>query len=81
MNQKNSLGLNFCFKEEDNPIGLFKEWFNEAIKSEINEKKYSRVNVLELKKKIIGYIFQRKIYDESYCIVTNRTWYSCYGLW
>ena len=37
MNQKNSLGLNFCFKEEDNPIGLFKEWFNEAIKSEIND--------------------------------------------
>ena len=37
MNQKNSLGLNFCFKEEDNPIALFKEWFNEAIKSEIND--------------------------------------------
>jgi len=37
MNQKNSLGLNLCFKEEDNPINLFKEWFNEAIKSEIND--------------------------------------------
>ena len=37
MNQKNSFGLDFCFKEEDNPIGLFKEWFNEAIKSEIND--------------------------------------------
>ena len=30
MNQKNSLGLNICFKDEDNPINLFKEWFNEA---------------------------------------------------
>tara|TARA_B100001029_G_C14942781_1_gene384170 strand:- start:255 stop:878 length:624 start_codon:yes stop_codon:yes gene_type:complete len=37
MNQKNSLGLNLCFKDEDNPISLFKEWFNEAIKSEIND--------------------------------------------
>ena len=37
MNQKNSLGLNLCFKDEDNAISLFKEWFNEAIKSEIND--------------------------------------------
>ena len=37
MNEKNSLGLNLCFKEEDNPISLFKEWFNEAKKSEIND--------------------------------------------
>ena len=37
MNQKNSLGLNICFKDEDNPIILFKEWFEEAKKSEIND--------------------------------------------
>ena len=37
MNQKNTLGLNLCFKDEDNPIELFKEWFSEAIKSEIND--------------------------------------------
>ena len=37
MNQKNSLNLNICFKDEDNPINLFKEWFNEAKKSEIND--------------------------------------------
>tara|TARA_Y100000590_G_scaffold329530_1_gene374239 strand:- start:14 stop:637 length:624 start_codon:yes stop_codon:yes gene_type:complete len=37
MNQKNSLNLNICFKDEDNPIVLFKEWFNEAKKSEIND--------------------------------------------
>ena len=37
MNQKNSLGLNKCFKDEDNPIMLFKEWFDEANKSEIND--------------------------------------------
>ena len=35
MNQKNSLGLNLCFKEEENPIVLFREWFEEAKKYEI----------------------------------------------
>ena len=43
-------------------------WSLGLIKSEIIEKKYSMVTVLELKKKIIGYIFQRKIYDENHII-------------
>ena len=43
-------------------------WSLDLIKSEIIEKKYSRVTVLELKKKIVGYIFQRKIYDENHII-------------
>ena len=37
MNQKNSLGLNICFGDTDKPIELFKEWFEEAKKSEIND--------------------------------------------
>ena len=37
MNQKNSLGIDLCFKDLDNPIDLFEEWFNEAKKSEIND--------------------------------------------
>ena len=37
MNQKNSLNLNICFKDEDNPINLFRKWFNVAKKSEIND--------------------------------------------
>ena len=37
MNQKNLLNLNICFKDEDNPINLFRDWFNEAKKSEIND--------------------------------------------
>ena len=37
MNQKNTLGINFCFGEYENPIDLFKEWFDEAKKSEIND--------------------------------------------
>ena len=37
MNQKNSLGLNKSFKDEDNPFLLFKIWFEEAKKSELND--------------------------------------------
>ena len=37
MNQKNSLGLDNCFKDQADPIILFKEWFNEAKKTEIND--------------------------------------------
>ena len=37
MNQKNSLGLNNCFLELEDPIQLFKSWFDEAKKSEPND--------------------------------------------
>ena len=37
MNQKNSLGLNKCFKDLENPIDLFKDWYELAKKSEPND--------------------------------------------
>ena len=37
MNQKNSLGLNKCFLDLDNPIELFQVWMGEAEKSEPND--------------------------------------------
>ncbi len=37
MNQKNSLGLNKCFLDLDNPFELFDKWFVEAKKKEIND--------------------------------------------
>ncbi len=37
MNQKNSLGVDKCFKDIADPIKLFEEWFNDAKKSEIND--------------------------------------------
>ena len=37
MNQKNSLGIDLSFKDLDNPIDLFVDWFNEAKKTEIND--------------------------------------------
>ena len=37
MNQKNSLGLNNCFLDLEDPIHLFKVWMEEAKKSEPND--------------------------------------------
>jgi len=37
MNQKNSLGLNNCFLDLEDPIELFKVWMDEAKKSEPND--------------------------------------------
>ena len=36
-NGKNSLGLDVCFEDLDNPIDLFKKWFSKAKESEIND--------------------------------------------
>ena len=37
MNQKNSLGLNNCFLDLNDPMELFKIWMNDAKKTEIND--------------------------------------------
>ena len=37
MNQKNSLGLDSCFMDLDDPLELFKIWMSEAEKNEIND--------------------------------------------
>ena len=37
MNEKNSLGLNKCFLDLDDPFSLFEKWFDEAKKKEIND--------------------------------------------
>ena len=37
MNQKNSLGLNYCFLDLNDPIDLFKHWMEEAKISEPND--------------------------------------------
>ena len=36
-NGKNSLGIDSCFEDLDNPMELFKKWFAKAEKTEIND--------------------------------------------
>ena len=37
MNQKNSLGLNKCFLDLDDPFKLFEKWYDEAKRKEVND--------------------------------------------
>ena len=72
MNQKNSLNLNICFKDEDNPINLFKEWFNEAKKSEINDPNAVALGTIDYK----GYPSVRMVLlndynDDGFVFYTN----------
>ena len=48
---------------------VFKDhWSLKSIKSELNNLKYSKISVLEVERKIIGYIFQRIIDDQNHII-------------
>jgi len=72
MNQKNSLNLNICFKDEDNPINLFREWFNEAKKSEINDPNALALGTVDNK----GYpsvriVLLKDYNDEGFVFYTN----------
>ena len=72
MNQKNSLNLNICFKDEDNPINLFREWFNEAKKSEINDPNAVALGTIDYK----GYPSVRMVLlkdynDDGFVFYTN----------
>ena len=72
MNQKNSFNLNICFKDEDNPINLFREWFNEAKKSEINDPNAVALGTVDYK----GYPSVRMVLlkdynDDGFVFYTN----------
>ena len=48
---------------------IFKDhWSLKSIKSEFNNSKYSKISVLEVERKIIGYIFQRIIDNQKHII-------------
>ena len=91
MNQKNSLGLNLCFKDEDNPILLFKDWFDEAKKSEnndpnaaalgtINKNSYPTVRIVLLKDfNNDGFVFYTNLNsDKSKAIIDSPKISMCF---
>src|SRR6056300_1168177 len=43
MNEKNSLGLDKCFLETNEPFELFDKWYEPAIKKEINSQKGNEI--------------------------------------
>ena len=72
MNQKNSLNLNFCFKDENNPINLFREWFNEAKKSEINDPNAVALGTFDLKSyPSVRMVLLKDYNDDGFVFYTN----------
>ena len=47
-NGKNSLGLDVCCEDLENPIDLFKKWFSKAKDTEINDPNAVAVATLSL---------------------------------
>ena len=72
MNQKNSLNLNICFKDEDNPINLFTEWFNDAKKSEINDPNAVALGTVDYKGyPLVRMVLLKDYNDDGFVFYTN----------
>ena len=72
MNQKNSLGLNSCFLDLDNPIDLFNKWLSEAEKTEINDPNaFSLATSIKGGKPNVRMILLKGASDKGFVFFTN----------
>ena len=56
MNEKNSFGLNYCFKDLENPLDLFSNWFKQG-RSTKASKLYPLPSRLRTEMEIVVMIF------------------------
>ena len=71
-NGKNSLGLDICFDELDNPIELFKKWFIEAEKAEINDPNAVAVATAdESNQPTVRMVLLKGLSDKGFVFYTN----------
>ena len=71
-NGKNSLGLDRCFEDLDNPIDLFKNWFSEAEKSEINDPNAVAVATADKKNQPnVRMVLLKGLSDKGFVFYTN----------
>ena len=71
-NGKNSLGLDRCFGDLDNPIDLFKNWFSEAEKSEINDPNAVAVATADKKNQPnVRMVLLKGLSDKGFVFYTN----------
>ena len=72
MNEKNSLGLDKCFLDLDNPFELFKIWMEKAIKSEINDPNaLSLATTDKSRKPSVRMILLKGINEKGFIFYTN----------
>ena len=72
MNQKNSLGLNSCFRDLNNPLELFKIWMSEAEKKEINDANaFSLATTSNTKESSVRMVLLKGLSSKGFVFYTN----------
>ena len=71
-NGKNSLGLDLCFEDLDNPIDLFKNWFKKAEETEINDPNAVALGTADQKNQpSIRMVLLKGLSDKGFVFYTN----------
>jgi len=71
-NGKNSLGLDLCFEDIDNPIDLFKNWFKKAEETEINDPNAVALGTADKKNQpSVRMVLLKGLSDRGFVFYTN----------
>ena len=71
-NKKNSIGLDGSFEDLDNPIDLFKKWFDKAKKLEINDPNAVALATADIHKKpSVRMVLLKGLSNEGFVFYTN----------
>ena len=71
-NGKNSLGLDLCFEDQENPIDLFKNWFKRAEETEINDPNAVALGTADRKNKpSVRMVLLKGLSDKGFVFYTN----------
>ncbi len=71
-NGKNSLGLDVCFQDLENPIDLFKNWFSDAKKKEINDPNAVAVATSDIKNQPnVRMVLLKGLSEKGFVFYTN----------
>ena len=71
-NGKNSLGLDLCFEDLDNPIDLFKNWFKKAEETEINDPNAVALGTADKKNQpSVRMVLLKGLSDRGFVFYTN----------
>ena len=71
-NGKNSLGLDLCFEDLDNPIDLFKNWFKKAEETEINDPNAVALGTADQEKQpSVRMVLLKGLSDRGFVFYTN----------
>jgi pyridoxamine 5'-phosphate oxidase len=71
-NGKNSMGLDLCFEDLDNPIDLFKNWFKKAEETEINDPNAVALGTADKKNQpSVRMVLLKGLSDRGFVFYTN----------